>query len=94
MKNSLTTLHKNLDSKIAELEVEKAHNENLIRDLKKRKLQLKDRIHSQQMDLFIEQDRKHINNMISDQKRRDKEKRATIKRKVRETVQRLNRAVS
>ena len=55
MKNSLTTLHKNLDSKIAELEVEKTHNENLIRDLKKRKLQLKDRIHSQQMDLFIEQ---------------------------------------
>ena len=63
MKESDIVLHRNIDNKIIELSKEYHHGHDLIRDLKKVKLQLKDRIANQerksrQLELFREYKRK------------------------------------
>ena len=57
MKNSYTTLHRNLDNRIHTLENEPHPNQSLITDLKKQKLRLKDSI-NEQMDLFLDNEKR------------------------------------
>ena len=60
MKNSYTTLHRNLDTKIAELESHPYDNQSLIKDLKKKKLQLKDKLVvtvNEQLELFVHEEK-------------------------------------
>ena len=85
MKNSYTTLHRNLDNRIHTLENETHPNQTLITDLKKQKLKLKDSI-NEQMDLFLDNEKerkyKQLQSMIHTQKRRDKKKRQERKKRL------------
>ena len=51
MENSYTTLHRNLDNRILTLEKETHPNQTLIKDLKKQKLKLKDKMISHTREL-------------------------------------------
>ena len=92
MKESDIVLHRNIDNKIIELSKEYHHGHDLIRDLKKVKLQLKDRIalqerKSRQLELFREYKRKqdHIvkidNVRLAKTERRDRKRRKALERK-------------
>ena len=92
MKESDIVLHRNIDNKIIELSKEYHHGHDLIRDLKKVKLQLKDRIalqerKSRQLELFREYKRKqdHIvkidNIKLAKTERRDRKLRKALERK-------------
>ena len=92
MKESDIELHRNIDNKIIELSKEYHHGHDLIRDLKKVKLQLKDRIANQerksrQLELFREYKRKqdHIvrvdNIKLAKTERRDRKRRKALERK-------------
>jgi len=85
MKNSYTTLHRNLDNRIHTLEKETHPNQTLITDLKKQKLKLKDSI-NEQLDLFLDNEKerkyKQLQSMIHTQKRRDKKKRQERKKRL------------
>ena len=92
MKESDIVLHRNIDNKIIELSKEYHHGHDLIRDLKKVKLQLKDRIANQerksrQLELFKEYKRKqdHIvrvdNIKLAKTERRDRKRRRALERK-------------
>ena len=92
MKESDIVLHRNIDNKIIELSKEYHHGHDLIRDLKKVKLQLKDRIalqerKSRQLELFKEYKRKqdHIvkidNVRLAKTERRDRKRRKALERK-------------
>ena len=85
-------LHQNIDTRIIELSREYHHGNDLIRDLKKVKLQLKDRIaraekESKQLELFQEFKRKqdHIvrvdNTRLAKMERRDRKRRKALERK-------------
>ena len=89
MKNSYTTLHRNLDNRILILENEPHPNQSLITDLKKQKLRLKDNMVAtvnEQMDLFVSLEKKRakklVDSMIHSQKRANKKKRKERKRKI------------
>ena len=89
MKNSYTTLHRNLDNRIHTLENEPHPNQSLITDLKKQKLRLKDNMVAtvnEQMDLFVSLEKKRakklMDSMIHTQKRFDKKKRKERKKKI------------
>ena len=97
MKNSYTTLHRNLDNRIHTLENETHPNQSLITDLKKQKLRLKDNMVAtvnEQMDLFEAQDKerkyKQLQSMIHTQKRRDKKKRAERKKRIQYAIRRTD----
>ena len=67
MTQSLTTLHRNLDIQISKLENSTTPNQSFIKDLKKRKLRVKDRlrkigIHEEQLDLFIHAEKSVLKN--------------------------------
>ena len=92
MKESDIVLHRNIDNKIIELSKEYHHGHDLNRDLKKVKLQLKDRIANQerksrQLELFREYKRKqdHIvkvdNIKLAKTERRDRKRRKALERK-------------
>ena len=86
MKNSYTTLHRNLDNRILILENEPHPNQSLITDLKKQKLKLKDNTVNEQMDSFVASEKKRakklVDSMIHSQKRANKKKRKERKRKI------------
>ena len=86
MKNSYTTLHRNLDNRILILEKEPHPNQSLITDLKKQKLKLKDNTVNEQMDSFVASEKKRakklVDSMIHSQKRANKKKRKERKRKI------------
>ena len=89
MKNSYTTLHRNLDNRIHTLEKETHPNQTLITDLKKQKLRLKDNMVAtvnEQLDLFLDNEKerkyKQLQSMIHTQKRRDKKKRQERKKRL------------
>ena len=92
MKESDIVLHRNIDNKIIELSKEYHHGHDLIRDLKKVKLQLKDpnplqERKSRQLELFREYKRKqdHIvkidNIKLAKTERRDRKRRKALERK-------------
>ena len=93
MENSYTTLHRNLDNRIHTLEKETHPNLNLITDLKKQKLKLKDSI-NEQLDLFLDNEKerkyKQLQSMIYTQKRRDKKKRAERKKRIQYAIRRTD----
>ena len=95
MKNSYTTLHRNLDNRIHTLENETHPNQSLITDLKKQKLKLKDSI-SEQMDLFETQEKerkfKQLSSMIHEQKRTDKKRRKSRKKRIQHAIRRIDKA--
>ena len=95
MKNSYTTLHRNLDNRIHTLENETHPNQSLITDLKKQKLKLKDSI-NEQMDLFETQEKdrkfKQLASMIHDQKRTDKKRRKSRKKRIQHAIRRIDKA--
>jgi hypothetical protein len=86
MKNSYTTLHRNLDNRILILEKEPHPNQSLITDLKKQKLKLKDNTVNEGMDSFVASEKKRakklVDSMIHSQKRANKKKRKERKRKI------------
>ncbi|MBC8435590.1 MAG: DUF465 domain-containing protein [Proteobacteria bacterium] len=90
MKNSYTTLHRNLDNRIHTLENEHHPNQTLITDLKKQKLKLKDNTVNEQMDSFVASEKvrakKLVDSMISDQKRSDKRRRKSRKKRIQYAV--------
>ena len=90
MKNSYTTLHRNLDNRIHTLEKEHHPNQTLITDLKKQKLKLSDRISSITIDEFTASEKKRakklVNSMIHDQKRSDKKRRKSRKKRIQYAV--------
>jgi hypothetical protein len=97
MKNSYTTLHRNLDNRIHTLENETHPNQSLITDLKKQKLRLKDNMVAtvnEQLDLFLDNEKerkyKQLQSMIHTQKRRDKKKRAERKKRIQYAVRRTD----
>ena len=97
MKNSYTTLHRNLDNRILILENEPRPNQTLITDLKKQKLKLSDRMIStvhEQLDLFAEDEKKRakklVDSMIHDQKRSDKRRRKSRKKRIQYAVRRTD----
>ena len=97
MKNSYTTLHRNLDNRIHTLENETHPNQSLITDLKKQKLRLKDNMVAtvnEQMDLFVSLEKKRakklVDSMIHEQKRSDKKKRKARKTKIQYAVRRTD----
>ena len=94
MKNSYTTLHRNLDNRIHTLENETHPNQSLITDLKKQKLRLKDSI-DEQMDLFETQEKdrkfKQLANMIHEQKRTDKKRRKSRKKRIQSAIRRIDK---
>ena len=85
MKNSFATLHRNLDTRIKELEKELSPNRRLIKDLKKRKLKLKDDMASIVNDIAIIDDKKkakkHANKLMAALKREGKKTRKRVKRR-------------
>ena len=95
MKNSYTTLHRNLDNRIHTLENETHPNQSLITDLKKQKLKLKDSI-NEQMDLFETQEKerkfKQLASMIHEQKRTDKKRRKSRKKRIQHAIRRIDKA--
>ena len=94
MKNSYTTLHRNLDNRIHTLEKEPHPNQSLITDLKKQKLKLKDSI-NEQMDLFETQEKdrkfKQLASMIHEQKRTDKKRRKSRKKRIQHAIRRIDK---
>ena len=94
MKNSYTTLHRNLDNRIHTLENETHPNQSLITDLKKQKLKLKDSI-NEQMDLFETQEKerkfKQLASMIHEQKRTDKKRRKSRKKRIQHAIKRIDK---
>ena len=94
MKNSYTTLHRNLDNRIHTLENETHPNQSLITDLKKQKLKLKDSI-DEQMDLFETQEKdrkfKQLSSMIHEQKRLDKKRRKSRKKRIQYAIRRIDK---
>ena len=94
MKNSYTTLHRNLDNRIHTLEKETHPNQTLITDLKKQKLKLKDSI-NEQMDLFETQEKdrkfKQLSSMIHEQKRTDKKRRKSRKKRIQHAIRRIDK---
>ena len=94
MKNSYTTLHRNLDNRIHTLENETHPNQSLITDLKKQKLKLKDSI-NEQMDLFETQEKdrkfKQLASMIHEQKRSDKKRRKSRKKRIQHAIRRIDK---
>ena len=90
MKNSYTTLHRNLDNRIHTLEKEHHPNQTLITDLKKQKLKLSDRISSITIDEFTASEKKRakklVDSMIHDQKRSDKKRRKSRKKRIQYAV--------
>jgi len=94
MKNSYTTLHRNLDNRIHTLENETHPNQSLITDLKKQKLKLKDSI-NEQMDLFETQEKdrkfKQLASMIHEQKRTDKKRRKSRKKRIQHAIRRIDK---
>ena len=94
MKNSYTTLHRNLDNRIHTLENETHPNQSLITDLKKQKLKLKDSI-NEQMDLFETQEKdrkfKQLASMIHEQKRTDKKRRKSRKKRIQSAIRRIDK---
>ena len=86
MKNSYTTLHRNLDNRILILEKEPHPNQSLITDLKKQKLKLKDNTVNERIDSFVASEKKRakklVDSMIHSQKRANKKKRKERKRKI------------
>ena len=94
MKNSYTTLHRNLDNRIHTLEKETHPNQSLITDLKKQKLKLKDSI-NEQMDLFETQEKdrkfKQLASMIHEQKRTDKKRRKSRKKRIQHAIRRIDK---
>ena len=94
MKNSYTTLHRNLDNRIHTLEKETHPNQSLITDLKKQKLRLKDSI-NEQMDLFETQEKdrkfKQLASMIHEQKRTDKKRRKSRKKRIQHAIRRIDK---
>jgi len=98
MKNSYTTLHRNLDNRILTLENEPHPNQTLITDLKKQKLKLSDRMVStvhEQLELFTISEMKRANklvdSMISDQKRSDKKRRKSRKKRIQHAIRRIDK---
>ena len=95
MKNSYTTLHRNLDNRIHTLENEPHPNQSLITDLKKQKLKLKDGM-NEQMDLFETQEKerkfKQLSSMIHEQKRTDKKRRKSRKKRIQHAIRRIDKA--
>ena len=95
MKNSYTTLHRNLDNRIHTLENETHPNQSLITDLKKQKLKLKDSI-NEQMDLFLNNEKerkfKQLASMIHEQKRTDKKRRKSRKKRIQHAIRRIDKA--
>ena len=95
MENSYTTLHRNLDNRIHTLENETHPNQSLITDLKKQKLKLKDSI-NEQMDLFETQEKerkfKQLASMIHEQKRTDKKRRKSRKKRIQHAIRRIDKA--
>ena len=95
MKNSYTTLHRNLDNRIHTLEKETHPNQSLITDLKKQKLKLKDGM-NEQMDLFETQEKdrkfKQLASMIHEQKRTDKKRRKSRKKRIQHAIRRIDKA--
>ena len=94
MKNSYTTLHRNLDNRILTLENEPHPNQTLITDLKKQKLKLSDRM-NEQLDLFVEDEKKRakklVDSMIHDQKRSDKKRRKSRKKRIQSAIRRIDK---
>ena len=90
MKNSYTTLHRNLDNRILTLEKETHPNQTLITDLKKQKLKLSDRMSSITIDEFTVTEKKRakklVDSMIHDQKRSDKKRRKSRKKRIQYAV--------
>ena len=98
MKNSYTTLHRNLDTKIAELESHPYDNQSLIKDLKKKKLQLKDKLVvtvNEQLELFVHEEKtrakKLMDSMIHEQKRTDKKRRKSRKKRIQSAIRRIDK---
>ena len=98
MKNSYTTLHRNLDNRIHTLENEPHPNQSLITDLKKQKLRLKDNMVAtvnEQMDLFLNNEKerkfKQLSSMIHTQKRLDKKKRKSRKKRIQHAIRRIDK---
>ena len=98
MKNSYTTLHRNLDNRIHTLENETHPNQSLITDLKKQKLRLKDNMVAtvnEQMDLFLDNEKerkfKQLSSMIHTQKRLDKKKRKSRKKRIQHAIRRIDK---
>jgi hypothetical protein len=92
MKESDIVLHKNLDEKIFEILTHSPHEVTLLRDLKKVKLALKDRIAtaahaSAQLELFREYKRKQShyiqvsNTMLAKTERRERKRRRALELK-------------
>ena len=98
MKNSYTTLHRNLDNRIHTLENEPHPNQSLITDLKKQKLRLKDNMVAtvnEQMDLFLNNEKerkfKQLSSMIHEQKRLDKKRRKSRKKRIQHAIRRIDK---
>jgi hypothetical protein len=98
MKNSYTTLHRNLDNRILTLENETNPNQTLITDLKKQKLKLSDRMVStvhEQLELFTVSEKvrakKLVDSMIHDQKRSDKKRRKSRKKRIQSAIRRIDK---
>ena len=94
MKNSYVTLHRTLDTQIRALESEPHPNLSLITDLKKQKLKLKDSI-NEQMDLFLDNEKerkfKQLSSMIHEQKRLDKKRRKSRKKRIQHAIRRIDK---
>ena len=98
MENSYTTLHRNLDNRIHTLEKEHHPNQTLITDLKKQKLKLSDRMVStvhEQLELFTILEKKRakklVDTMIHDQKRSDKRRRKSRKKRIQHAIRRIDK---
>ena len=98
MENSYTTLHRNLDNRILTLEKETHPNQTLIKDLKKQKLRLKDNMVAtvnEQMDLFLNNEKerkfKQLSSMIHEQKRTDKKRRKSRKKRIQHAIRRIDK---
>jgi hypothetical protein len=86
MKSSYSTLHRTLDSKIQELEHTPHPNQNLITDLKKRKLKLKEIISSASETsasmISKKRAKRMVDEMIHTQRLADKQTRARRKKRL------------
>ena len=98
MANTLSNTHRVLDEKIKDLEKHSPHLHTLIKQLKIKKLSIKDKMKqvvAEQLDLFIQKEKdakyKRMLRMIEQDKRRKKKERATKKRKVQAYAERLDK---
>ena len=99
MANTLSNTHRVLAEKIKDLEQHSPHLHSLIKQLKIKKLSIKDKMKqvvAEQLDLFIQKEKdakyKRMLRMIEQDKRRKKKERATRKRKVQAYAERLDKA--